>query len=380
MSETQIADLKQRVSAVRNLELPQLHDAASDPHSRLYVMALDGTQNDAINDPEHITNVGRIAATIPDGHHSPVKGDYTEGVGSQPFVAGVVDSAFGLSVEKQATDAYNKFVDQVNAWRLQDKDAKISLAGIGFSRGCTALLVAANMVHEKGVPDFSRPELETHSDPRTGAVHQRVIHPHYLITPSEVKQALILNDQVATGKSETLNRSVPPSVVSVIQLKAEHEYREPFPFYDTRDPLHPDPRIVTIPFPGAHSDIGGGYKLNGISSNTLLVNQIILNKFGAGLPETAPETDPAKYVIHDSEYLWNDRHLDSPTPALATRPERKEIDPPAKASHPIPEKTSLQDHMRDIFNEWSPEQQAIFLSRMQENLQAQQLLQTGVER
>jgi hypothetical protein len=55
MTPEQIADLQAQVDAARNLNLPQLHDS-NDPHSRLFAMILDGTQNDGVNDPQHATN------------------------------------------------------------------------------------------------------------------------------------------------------------------------------------------------------------------------------------------------------------------------------------------------------------------------------------
>lgn len=46
--------------AKAGFQLPALFDS-KNPHSRLFVACMDGTGNDAIDDPEHETNVGRIA-------------------------------------------------------------------------------------------------------------------------------------------------------------------------------------------------------------------------------------------------------------------------------------------------------------------------------
>jgi hypothetical protein len=213
MTESQIAALHARVEAVRELDLPQLRDP-HNPHSYLYVMAPDGTGNDAMHDREHITNVGLLNKSIQQMHDPHVDSGYVPGVGNQPLIAGVVDGALGLTVDQQATKTYDAFVAHANQWRRMDQDAEISLAGVGFSRGSAALLLASRMVHERGAPDFSKPELEEITDPLTKATQTVTRCPHYLIPPGEVRQALILNDQVATGAAEDLKRRVPPSVIS----------------------------------------------------------------------------------------------------------------------------------------------------------------------
>ena len=279
MSAEQIAQLQAKVDETRALQLPQLHNA-QDPHSRLYVMALDGTKNDVVNDPLHATNVGLIAASLE--KESKLRNDvlakYEPGVGNQKLIAGVVDSVAGLTVSKQATDAYTEFVEAANQWYRQDPDVKISMAGIGFSRGAAALMIASNMVHEKGIPDLSSRVTKEITNPITRKVETETTYSRYIVPPGQVPQALILNDQVATGMAKGMDRRIAPSVVSVVQLHAENEHRAPFPFYSAEDPTKPDPRLYTLKIIGAHSDIGGGYLLNGISSVTRQINEIVLNK------------------------------------------------------------------------------------------------------
>ena len=385
MNAEQITQLHTKVDEARALKLPQLHDA-NDPHSRMFVMALDGTQNDAINNPKHMTNIGLVvgklnaATSLAHG----VAGGYEPGVGNEKFITGIVDGAIGYTVQQQASNAYDKFVKQANLWHREDPDVKISLAGIGFSRGASALLIASNMVHEKGIPDLASVVKKTVVNPVTGQSHTETSYSRYIVLPGQVPQALILNDQVATGRAEDMDRRVAPSVVSVVQLQAENEHRAPFPFYSAEDPIKLDPRIYTIKIAGSHSDIGGAYLLNGISSVTRQINEILLNKLGANIPESTPETDPKKYVIHDSEYLWGDRHAGSPTPPVETRAERKVIydkGPGDGLSNPraddqllqkyapsadaAPIKSSIQE---TIMSGLTQAQRAIVLTRIQENL------------
>lgn len=374
MNAEQIAQLHVKVDETRALQLPQLHNA-QDPHSRLFVMTLDGTQNDAINDPLHATNVGLIDISIQKQStaRKDILSKYEPGVGNQKLIAGIVDSVTGLTVSKQATDAYTEFVEAANQWYREDPDVKISLAGIGFSRGASALMIASNMVHEKGIPDLSSKINREITNPITGKIETEITYSRYIVPPGQVPQALILNDQVATGKAEDMDRRIAPSVVSVVQLQAEHEHRAPFPFYSAENPTKPDPRLHNIRIIGAHSDIGGGYLLNGISSVTRQINEIVLNKFGAGIKESTAETDPSKYVIHDSEYLWGDRNAGSPTPPLETRAERKVIydkGPGDGIANPVADEQLLQKYIprtdaAPIKKEMPP---SVFSGFTQENL------------
>lgn len=385
MSAEQIAQLHAKVDETHALQLPQLHNA-NDPHSRLFVMTLDGTQNDVIRDPVHATNVGLIAESIQ--KESNLRNDiiarYEPGVGNQKLIAGVVDSVAGLTVSEQATRAYIRFVETANQWHLENPDVKISLAGIGFSRGASALMIASNMVHEKGVPDLNSRVTKEITNPITREIETETTYSRYIVLPGQVPQALILNDQVATGKAEDMDRRIAPSVISVVQLQAEHEHRTPFPFYSAENPTKPDPRLHTIRIIGAHSDIGGSYLLNGISSVTRQINEIVLNKFGAGIQESTAETDPSKYVIHDSEYLWGDRNAGSPTPPLETRAERKVIydkGPGDGIANPVADEQLLQKYIprtdaapmkqempASVFSGFTQAQIAVVLARMQENL------------
>ncbi|NOU41188.1 MAG: hypothetical protein HOO85_07975 [Methylotenera sp.] len=385
MNAEQIAQLHEKIEDTRALLLPQLHDA-KDPHSRLFVMTLDGTQNDAINDPTHATNIGLIAESIQ--KESNLRNDivarYEPGVGNQKLITGLVDSVAGLTVSEQATKAYDNFVKTANQWHREDPDVKISMAGIGFSRGASALMIASNMVHERGIPDLASVNKKQVIDPVTGKSHTETTYSRYIVPPGQVPQALILNDQVATGKAEDMDRRIAPSVVSVVQLQAENEHRAPFPFYSADDPTKLDPRLHTLKISGAHSDIGGGYLLNGISSVTRQINEIVLNKFGTGIQESTAETDPSKYVIHDSEYLWGDRNAGSPTPPLETSAERKVIfdkGPGDGIANPVADELLLQKYIPRIdatpikqempvsfFSGFTQAQMAVVVAHMQENL------------
>ncbi|TWQ85144.1 DUF2235 domain-containing protein, partial [Xanthomonas vasicola] len=79
-------------------------------------------------------------------------------------------------------------------------------------------------------------------------------------------QAVGLLDPVATGDMNLRDTRLPPSVVSGLQLTARDERRDLFPAKDIIDPGRtPDVRLLNLVNPGAHSDIGGSYRLDGLS-------------------------------------------------------------------------------------------------------------------
>lgn len=83
-----VQDMQQFAAASESLskmQTPVLHDA-KNPASRMFVASFDGTGNDAINDPEHETNVARthreIAARNQQGDTNIIS-RYVSGPGTQ---------------------------------------------------------------------------------------------------------------------------------------------------------------------------------------------------------------------------------------------------------------------------------------------------------
>ena len=280
---------------------------ADNPHQRLFVAALDGTGNDLIHDPAHATNVGIIAKQIQASHDPHLGGGYVAGAGTQqhrPF-AKLFDGVLGYTVDERAEEMYKKFIDQAWHWKKEDPDAKISVASIGFSRGGEEVALFARLVEERGIQDPSGARYTYDS-------HHQIKHVEYtkppLAPPHEVAQAVALFDPVGTGAAMHMDRRLPPSVISGIQLTALDEHRGLFKSDHVIDPgLTSDGRFAGIYVPGAHSDVGGGYHRNGLAIRSGNFGIDYLNGLSDRpfLDKVAEPDDPRLNVIHHStEGMW----------------------------------------------------------------------------
>lgn len=278
---------------------------AGNPHERLYVAAFDGTGNDKFKDPTHSTNVAKIDNQIADAAQSNgnrIVSGYLPGPGTEDSaVARVLDGAIGYTHEARVEAMYQRFIEQVQEWRRDDPQVQTRLADIGFSRGAEEAASFARLVHERGI-----------QDPR-GAVYTRdahgnITHVEYtkppLVEPGQVAQAVGLFDAVGTGDPvDKYDRRLPPSVISGVQIFAKDEHRGLFKSDHIIDPgLTADGRFLGMLVPGAHSDVGGGYLLNGLStrSGNLMVDYLNALSDKPFL-EKAPEyDDPQLNVVHRS--------------------------------------------------------------------------------
>lgn len=279
---------------------------ANNPHERLYIAAFDGTGNDKFHDPGHETNVGLISDQIEAvklAGNSKVGGDYVEGPGTQqhaPF-SRLMDGMRGYTVDERAEQMYKLFIEQAWKWKQQDPDAQIRVASVGFSRGGEEVALFARLLDERGIQDPSGAKYTYDS-------HHQIKHVEYtkppLVPPHQVAQAVAMFDPVDTGSAMRTDRRLPSSVISGIQFTAMDEHRGLFKSDRIIDPgITSDGRFAGIYVPGAHSDVGGGYRRNGMAIRTGnfaidyingLCDRQILDKY----PE--PD-DPRLNVIHHSQ-------------------------------------------------------------------------------
>jgi len=280
-----------------------LHEG--NPHERLYVAAFDGTGNDKFKDPLHATNVAKIDGQISDleaiGNDRIAEG-YVAGPGTQDgFITRTFDGAIGYTHEMRVEKMYQLFIQQAAEWHRQDPNARISLADIGFSRGAEEAASFARLVDERGIQDI------------TGAVYTRdsngkITHVEYtkppLVEPGKVAQAVGLFDPVGTGAPvNDYDRRLPPSVISGVQLFSKDEHRGLFKSDHIIDPgVTPDGRFLGLLVPGAHSDVGGSYLLNGLSirSGNLMVDYLNALSDRPFLEKSPEPTDPQFNVVHRS--------------------------------------------------------------------------------
>jgi hypothetical protein len=278
---------------------------SGDPHERLYVAAFDGTGNDKFKDPLHATNVAKIENQLEeliDNGREDIGAGYVTGPGTEDHAARrVLDGAIGFTHGARVEAMYGQFLTKVAEWFREDPHATIRLADIGFSRGAEEAASFARLVYERGIQDPSGVVYTRNS-------HGDITHVEYtkppLVPPGKVAQAVGLFDPVGTGAPiNDYDRRLPPSVISGLQIFSKDEHRGLFKSDHIIDPgLTPDGRFLGVLVPGAHSDVGGGYLLNGLSirSGNLMVDYLNALSDRPFLEKSPEPTDPRLNVVHRS--------------------------------------------------------------------------------
>lgn len=288
---------------------PLLVDSGK-PTDRLFVAAFDGTGNSKFRDaPENHTNVAAIHEQIVQHAgevrlhqgYSPIEAGYVEGVGTQGGFGGTRDLASGHTYEARLEEMYLQFVTQSQRWLRENPDADIRVAAIGFSRGAEQAAGFTRMVEERGIQD---PEGAVVRKGRDGLIDSVEFTRPPLREPGSVVQAAGLFDPVGTGTPRDHDRRLAASVVSGFQITAEHERRNLFQGTRVMDPgMTDDGRFLNVEVAGAHSNIGGGYTLDGLSirSGNLMVDYLNGLSDRPFLDKRAEPSDPVRNVIHRSE-------------------------------------------------------------------------------
>ncbi|HKU17871.1 MAG TPA: DUF2235 domain-containing protein [Candidatus Saccharimonadales bacterium] len=276
---------------------------ANSAHERLAVINVDGTGNDMINDPEHITNIGffnKELETLSKANPR-IHAIYEVGPGTQRnVVKKTVDGMLGHTYDAHLEHAYEQFIEQAAKWLKEDPQAQIRVAITGFSRGGDGAAGLARLIHERGI-----------QDPRGMVVRHHFIGPDTtiytkppLVPLGKIMQAVVLLDPVGTGVPHRRDRQLPPSVVSGLQITARDERRDAFPSSEIiPNGLSADGRFLQLTLPGAHTNIGGGYHRNGLSTLNFNLAVDYLNALSDTplLHKQALPPDPNMYVIHHSE-------------------------------------------------------------------------------
>jgi hypothetical protein len=290
-SAEKLASYEKAAKEISQFEPMRLHDIRADPHSRLFVALFDGTGNDVVKDPEHASNVGLLKEQIENNERKDptIGGFYKEGPGTQGGVRGIIDGAIGGTYQERIDAMYEKLKERTIEWLEEDPEADIKVVSVGFSRGAEQAAGFSRLLHERGIQS---PEDQK----------------ELLRAPGTTPQALCLYDPVATGIPSYNDRRPPPSVVSGMQITAGDEYRNQFPSTTIiAQGKSEDGRFLGVITAGAHSDIGGGYLLNGLPARNFnlmadYLNKTIGNNFIAKV-QVPPE--PEKSVIHDStQHKW----------------------------------------------------------------------------
>ena len=241
--------------------------------------------------------------------HPAIAVAYMPGVGTQDdLLVSAVDSMRATTFQARVEQLYLVFCEQSAAWLRQDPDARIHLAGIGFSRGAEAVAALQRTVHERGIrnPRGVAPEYDEFG------LLERIAWADLppLVPPGRTVQAALLLDPVATSLRGH-DRRLPASNVSTLQITSLQEPRDHFP-----GTLHAPPglteagTVANLMVGGAHSDIGGAYTLDGVGRRVHNMGVDYFNGlFGERLLEQVPVAhDPRMFVVHRSDQhkggLW----------------------------------------------------------------------------
>ena len=285
--------------ALKNLEsfeVSQIYDR-NDPHSRLFFVLADGTEND-LKDPDKYTNVALLKYELKRNADPHVASHYVSGVGTYQGAGTLLtkasaklDAVFSLTDRQRAEELYESLSKQVNTWKREDPGARISVVHVGFSRGAGVATLLNRMIHERGIKDTETKKIVNGKLQPTG---------EHLIKPGQLRQAALLYDPVTTFMQGDFTLS--PSTVSALQLNAAHEYRALFPV--TSIAHGPDQLQATLP--GCHADIGGGYEKDGLARYARDMGNTYLNRLaGHALfrkPVLPPRDDPSCVIHHSWEH------------------------------------------------------------------------------
>lgn len=282
-----------------------------NPHERLYVAALDGTGNSWFDDkPENWSTVAKIYEQIRLLDRQGVRniaGGYVEGTFTQNGVLRaperVLDGLFGHTFDERVETAYHQLCEQAKIWIEEDPQAKIRIAGVGFSRGSEEVAALQHMVEERGIRDPLGAKIVRDMGNENLITHIEYADRPLLVAPGKTLQAALLYDPVSTGVEEH-DRRLPGSTMSTFQITAEDERRNLFKA-DDHIPVgfSEDNRNLNAIVGGAHSDVGASYKENGLGVLSLNLGIGFLNRLSDRdfLHKQTPPDDPAMYVVHRSD-------------------------------------------------------------------------------
>lgn len=295
---------------------------ASDSPKHILVF-LDGTWNDEDGkDGDGITtNIYRLFRSVAgtlneDGIPHRIEGDgqvalYFRGVGNDEdngMLGTYYEGAFGAG-EKRIRD--HAYVQLVNHYAPGD-----SISIFGFSRGAACARLLAAKIHKHGIAARLTATFEkNHNDGVPEEYFLRYDHAVVDGEPVGVQFLGIFDTVGAFGVPVNLwfiklqklnlfrNLKVAENVRRVVHCVSLDESREPF----VPTLCNCDERVEEVWFPGVHSDVGGGYRLNELGKNSL---NFMVKRLREYFPGNPVQFEQAELDRHTQVDLINDRiHL-----------------------------------------------------------------------
>ncbi|WP_083487870.1 phospholipase effector Tle1 domain-containing protein [Pseudoxanthomonas dokdonensis] len=316
-----LASYSEAEAGLAEMRIPLLL-RSGDPHERLYIAALDGTGNSMYDDkPGNWSVAARIhdqVNALNDKGIANISGGYVEGVYTQngllKLPSKMLDGRYAHTADERVETAYFQLCEQARVWREEDPQAKIRVAGVGFSRGAEEVSMLLRMVEERGIRDPTGARVVRDKEDLITGIQYANRPP--LVPPGQTLQAAMLFDPVSTGMEEH-DRRLPGSSMSTFGLIAEDERRNLFPASD-QIPLgfSEDKRNYSVIVGGSHSDLGGTYLRNGLGTLSFNLGVSFLNRLSDQdfLQKQPVPTDPAQFVVHRSDQhmmgLYGTRNYD----------------------------------------------------------------------
>lgn len=291
-SAADLETYKTAQKAMANLSVPLFYQG-QNPHDRLYIAALDCDWRAAAKGPDYSSLVWDFhlqIMNIDSALSKYIRSDYvrTKCVSQDWFTLSENDAikAFDLRIEEM----YQKFIEQSERWRIEDKSAEIRLVVFGYSWGAEQAAAFTRLVHERGIRNSRFVSAEI-----TGVENE------FLVMPGKTPQAVALLEPVGTVLHDL---RLPPSVLSGFMMVAKDERRDLFASVSIiKQGMTDAGHFLSVTVAGSHADVGGGYHRNGLSvrAGNLLVDYLNAFSDTPYLKKSAEPLSPEMNVIHRSE-------------------------------------------------------------------------------
>lgn len=260
-----------------------------------FIACFDGTNNDQENPLKGLpTSIGRFKEQLQEVQlPQHVRFGYVPGVGTGAqegslvnrlgnsvvnSIVDVADLATGFSYKSRALLMYVNLCQKYKEWRRDNpgRNDPPVVVSTGFSRGAGTAAYFTRLIHKFGLID---PNGISMTPSKTGVSVYFKPNTRKLSSPGLVKQAALLYDSVTTGSMAKKNLEIPPSVEYVLQIRANDEFRDAFPFRDhlTENKVT---RSLSLDLAGSHCDIGGSYANDQLSTRNFNFGIDFLKKLG----------------------------------------------------------------------------------------------------
>lgn len=277
-SPAQIARFDDAHQQLAQMRVPVLHER-TDPNSRIFFAYFDGTGNDA-GDP-HLgrTNVALLheSTRLAMQRDPSIGAFYLPGPGTQDtLLRKGADAIQGHTYDERLETMYFEFCKWAKHELADNPEARLSLGNIGFSRGGEQAAGFARMVAERGIVDVDRGVVVFQRDGLVARADYDAAP--RLVAGTQIAQAQLLFDPVATGEPEHRDRRPPPTALTALQITSLHERRDLFEGTRILDPgLTHGGRFLNVAVPGDHTDNGGSYEEDGLARRTHNIGADFLN-------------------------------------------------------------------------------------------------------